>query len=78
MSQSGDGRVSLNDEIATQAIALLQISAQENDDERVDRIDSYRRLLGRYGTDTDGDEATLLRRLGYLVGAPRGDRPSTA
>lgn len=77
MSQAEDRRVSLNDELATQAIALLQISPHETDNERVNRIDGYRHLLGRYGTDTSGDEATLITRLGYLVGTNRGNRPST-
>jgi hypothetical protein len=68
----------LRDELANQASALLHVPTDETEDERAGRLDGYRRLLERYGCDTTGDEASIIARVGFLLGSSEADTPDPA
>ena len=69
--------VSLRDELAAQARALLHIPSDETPEERAHRIQGYQRLLAQHGADPSGDEARLVAKLGYLLGADEAEQTSS-
>ena len=76
-SLGNESGVSLRDELAAQARALLHIPSDETPEERAHRIEGYQRLLAQHGADPSGDEARLVAKLGYLLGADEAEQTSS-